>query len=137
MEFVSQHATVVAADLIPIGTILAMFACMMPGPNDRASVTRDPPRYDPANESRYSFRQYSRDVMLWSVYNYNLNPAQKVVVCILQLRGSARTLADTIPPDALINGVVLIGSRPGHLLPLLSLDSHCGDAWIDIHLLSR
>ena len=43
MEFVSQHATVVATVLIPIGTILAMFACMMPGPNDRASVTRDPP----------------------------------------------------------------------------------------------
>ena len=49
--------------------------------------------------------------MLWSVYNYNLNPAQKVVVCILQLRGSARVLADTIPPDALIHGVIVNGAQ--------------------------
>ena len=111
MEFVSRHATVVATVLIPIGTILAMFACMMPGTNDRTSVTRDPPRYDPANESRYTFRTYSRDVMYWSVYNYNLNPAQKVTAIILQLRGSARDLADSIPPDALLHGVVVNGAQ--------------------------
>ena len=109
MEFVSRHAVVVATIVIPIGTILAMFACMMPGPNDRASVTRDPPRFDPAHEERYSFRTYSRDVMLWSIYNYNLNPAMKVAAVALQLRGSARRLADSIPPDALVHGVVVNG----------------------------
>ena len=47
--------------------------------------------------------------MYWTVLNHNMNPAQKAAAVAMKLRGSAARLAESIPPQILVNGAVING----------------------------
>ena len=85
-----------------------MFACMMAG-QGQASNLRDPPAWDPAMAATYPFRDWTRDVMHWSVLNGQMNSAQKAAAIAMRLKGSAKRLVRQIPPQVLINGAVING----------------------------
>ena len=91
MQLLSNHIELIAVVVVPIATVLIMFACMMAG-QGQASNIRDPPTFDPAHASTYPFRRYTRDLMYWTVLNHNMNPAQKAAAVAMKLRGSAARL---------------------------------------------
>jgi hypothetical protein len=122
MHFLSNHIRAIAVVLIPVTTVLAMFACMMAGQGQTSNL-RDPPIWDPAMSSSYPFRDWSRDILLWSTLNGNMNSAQKAAAVSLKLRGSAKRLARNIPPQVMINGGLIQGVQldpMGYLMHVLS-----------------
>ena len=68
------------------------------------SGMRNPPSWGPEMESRYPFRHWSRDVMVWSVLNSDLDSRRKCAAVILQLRGGAQELVRGLPPHAILQG---------------------------------
>ena len=77
------------------------------GPN-----ARSPPSWGPeqAHRHRYSFKDWSRDILVWTILS-ELEPCQADAV-ILQLRGGADEFARGLPPVAIIavgmvNGVMI------------------------------
>ena len=84
-----------------------MFVChMFPGAGGNAF--RTPPAWGPEQESTYPFRQWSRDVLLWSIAS-DMEPARKAAAVMLTLRGAARELSRQIPPQAVVAGGLING----------------------------
>ena len=78
---------------------------------------RTPPAWNPSMESTYPFRDYSRDLMLWSLAT-DLQPHQQASAAVLRLSGQARDVAREMTPDELVNGGDVNGV---HLDPLAFL----------------
>ena len=66
--------------------------------------------WDPAMQARFPFREWAREVMLWSIL-VDMTPARKAAWVALNLRGQAQRLAKSIPPTAMINGGVINGTQ--------------------------
>lgn len=74
--------------------------------------SRTPPAWGPEMEARYSFQDWSRDIMVWSILNADLDSRRKCAAVTLQLRGGAQDMVRGLPPQAMmasgiINGVVV------------------------------
>eukprot|EP00971_Amphidinium_carterae_P258563 5131896-Amphidinium_carterae.1 len=68
------------------------------------ATTKKPPAWDPKQKS-YAFRDYSRDVILWSAAT-DLREDQQGPALALQLRGEAREFVRDLDPDELRQGRV-------------------------------
>ncbi len=89
---------------------LSFLICNMMRPGEERDTTshRVPPRWNPEQESTYSFRNYMIDVMLWSMLT-DLAPYQQAAAIILRLGGAARELARTLTPLEIAQGGVING----------------------------
>ena len=65
---------------------------------------RDPPSWSPELEARYPFRDWVRDVYLWTQATTLTSEQQMVAAIILRLGGAARQMANQMTPDELQNG---------------------------------
>ena len=84
---------------------LAVLCCMQPALGGQGNVSgRGPPAWSPEMETRYPFRNWSRDIMVWSILNSDLDARRKCAAVILQLRGGAEELVRALPPQAIIAG---------------------------------
>ena len=92
--------------------LLLVLCCMHPGNDDgcRPGGSRSPPMWGPHMESQFPFRQWARDILVWSILT-ELPPARKCAWVVLNLRGGAAELARSIPPQALINGGMINGAQ--------------------------
>jgi hypothetical protein len=95
------------AQVFVLSIPILMFVChMFPGAGGNAF--RTPPAWGPEQESTYPFRQWSRDVLLWSIAS-DMEPARKAAAVMLTLRGAARELSRQIPPQAVVAGGLING----------------------------
>lgn len=69
---------------------------------------RTPPAWGPEMADRYPFRTWARHVLIWSILT-DLDARRKAAAVILQLRGGAAELIESLPPQAIIAGGVING----------------------------
>ena len=67
-------------------------------------TSRLPPAWDPEVQDRTPFRQYSREVLIWSIMNPDLSESRKAAAIVSQLRGAAAELGREILAATLVNG---------------------------------
>ena len=79
---------------------------MFPGASGNAF--RTPPVWGPEQEATYPFRQWSRDILLWSIAS-DMEAARKAAAVMLSLRGAARELSRQTPPQAVVSGGLING----------------------------
>ena len=96
--------------------LLALVIHMMPGGGGNGGYNpggggdfnyRQPPSWNP-EDTRYSFRAFTTDAMLWCMLT-DLQPHQQAAAIIQRLRGSARELARTITGPELLRGGLFDG----------------------------
>ena len=80
------------------------------GGGDRGVTGRAPPSWNPANAAHQPFREWARDLMIWSALS-DLRPHQKAAAVILNLRGSAQVMARQLPPEAIMTGGLVNGQQ--------------------------
>ena len=56
----------------------------------------------------YSFKRWSRDIMVWSIYS-DLDASRKAAAIVMALQDSAGEFATTIPGPALVQGGMVNG----------------------------
>ncbi|CAK8988411.1 unnamed protein product [Durusdinium trenchii] len=88
---------------IPLAAIMCH---MFPG---NSNALRTPPSWSPELEGSYPFRQWARDIMLWSIAT-DMEPARKAASVMLVLKGAAKELSRQIPPQAVVEGGVVNGT---------------------------
>ena len=93
---------------LPAIGIIGLFIHMIPGGPANQSF-RVPPSWGPEQEERYSFRHWSRDILVWSILT-DLDQRRKAAAVILQLRGGAQELVRSLPPMTIINGGMINGN---------------------------
>ena len=88
----------------------AMMVCHMmhPGGNANGGSGQSPPVWGPHMQERYPFREWSRNIMVWSIL-VDFPPPRKAAWVVMNLRGGAAQLAAAVPPQALINGGLING----------------------------
>ena len=59
-------------------------------------------------ESSYTFRQWSRDLLLWTIAN-DMEPHRQAALILGQLRGAAASLTREIPINVIMNGGIING----------------------------
>ena len=94
------------AALMAIGTT-AVVAFMMTGNH---SNSRNPPPWNPANQSTYPFREWAHDVLIWSISS-EMDSRRKAAAVIGQLRGAARNFIRTVPTNVRVAGGMIGGAR--------------------------
>lgn len=80
--------------------LLSLVCHMFPA---QGNALRTPPSWNPDQEYQYPFRQWARNIMLWSIAT-DLEPARKAASVLLVLKGAAKELARQIPPQAIVEG---------------------------------
>ena len=100
--------------LLTLMVVVGYLCLMMPG----TSGQRLPPAWDPSRQSQYPFRQWTQDLLVWSIAT-DMDASRKAALVGMQLRGSAQELFRTIPPAALINGGFVNGAQVDPLTFLL------------------
>ena len=88
---------------------------MMPGqgggnPMGQGGSFVHPPQWDPAWNDRLPFRRWARKVQTWSMA-VDLPPSRKANLIVLALQGQAQRLAESLPPQALIQGGLVNGHQ--------------------------
>ena len=83
----------------------------------RHRESKGPPLWGPQMQDTYPFQHWTFDVMLWSTRE-DLPPARKAAWVATALRGPARALADTIPPQAILHGGQINGIQVDAIAPL-------------------
>ena len=53
---------------------------------------------------RTPFRQYSREILIWSIMNPDLSESRKAAAIVSQLRGAAAEIGREIPANTLVTG---------------------------------
>ena len=87
--------------------LIFIFGCMMPhGSNNRA-----PPLWAPDMEPRYTFGEWQRDVLLWSITNEDMEPHRQAALILQALRGGARELTRDIPDNIILRGAIVNGTQ--------------------------
>ena len=110
------------------------------GPPRRGQLARvpDPPSYDPADERRNPFRQYTQRLMIWAILAAELDPGQQCASIIDKLRGDAQVLGlslsyNDITQGAMVNGILvdpvtsLLSQLAAVFAPLWRRGSHTSD----------
>ena len=69
---------------------------------------RGPPIWGPHMQDQFPFRRWTREVMLWSIRE-EMPAARKAAWVATNLRGGAKELIDTLPPQAILNGGLING----------------------------
>eukprot|EP00435_Cladocopium_sp_Y103_P018732 s696_g4.t1 len=95
--------------------MLAIMCHMFPG---TTNALRVPPAWGPEQEQNYPFRQWTRDVMLWSIAS-EMDPARKAASVMLVLKGAAKELSRQIPPQAIVDGGLIHGVQVDPLTYLM------------------
>ena len=96
-----SHRTLSIFGLVLLSITAGAVLChMMPA---MGGVQRMPPSWDPAHQSRYSFRSWTQDLLVWSIAT-EMDPSRKAALVVMALRGTAQAFARSIPPQALITG---------------------------------
>ena len=96
---------VALAWLIGLGLACTIPCMMIPG----ASVPRMPPSWGPEMQEHYSFRQWSHDILVWSVAVEG-DASRKAALLTMALKGVAAEYIKSLPPAVLINGGVINGN---------------------------
>eukprot|EP00971_Amphidinium_carterae_P292035 5797397-Amphidinium_carterae.1 len=65
-----------------------------------------PPAWDPSWETRYSFRQWHRDILLWAAATDVPTQAQAAAIC-MRLGGAAKELTKELDMNIIQNGMVV------------------------------
>ena len=73
-----------------------------------ATAKPQPPYWDPAYESKYSFRQYVTHMQRWVILT-DLQPHQQAAMVLQNLGGAAQQLIDALPPSELCGGATVNG----------------------------
>jgi hypothetical protein len=119
----SQSFPVVTAAVLFVA-LSAAVCMMMPG---QSNALRVPNAWGPEMEATYSFRQFSRDVLLWSIAT-DADPSRKTALVMLSLRGAAKELSRQIPPQIIVQGGVINGTQVDPLTYLMhSLQERFGN----------
>ena len=86
---------------------------MYPGSNQGGTDanSQQPPSWGPEMESRYTFKKYSKDILLW-IMATNIPQERHSATIILRLTGAAKDLAEDLGPDRIANGGTLPLSLP-------------------------
>ena len=79
-----------------------------PGGHDE----KTPPSWDPAGQAPFSFRDWAREVVIWSVAS-PLDERREAAAVARQLMGAAKRLIRTIPPAVRVGGGVVGGRQAG------------------------
>lgn len=95
--------------------MLAAVCHMFPG---TTNALRVPPAWGPEQENHYPFRQWTRDVMLWSIAS-DMEPSRKTASVMLVLKGAAKELSRQIPPQAIVDGGLINGVQVDPLTYLM------------------
>ena len=90
--------------ILPASAFLLLSALWYMMPSAHQGNARLPPVWSPEQQERYPFRQWSYDVMIWSIINVDLNESRKAAAVVSQLRGAAAEFAREIPPQIIIQG---------------------------------
>ena len=100
----------------------AMLGCMVPG---RGNHPRLPPKWSPEQESQYSFANWFRDVLVWSIMTDG-DTARKTAAVISQLQASAQEFSRFLPPQTILTGGTINGT-PADALTFLTfqLSTRC------------
>jgi hypothetical protein len=103
--------------------ILALLVCMYPGNqgHNGSAAGRLPPVWAPDMEPRYTFGQWSRDVLLWSISNEDIEPHRQAAMSLQVLRGGARELTRDLPDNIILQGGVLNGNRVDGMTYIMNL----------------
>eukprot|EP00438_Fugacium_kawagutii_P035880 Skav204682 [mRNA] locus=scaffold1284:96116:106049:- [translate_table: standard] len=97
--------------------IMMTVGCMYQG-GGGGNALRTPPAWGPEQEATHPFRQWSRDILLWSIAS-DMEPARKAAAVMLTLRGAARELTRQIPPQAVVAGGLINGVQVDPLTYLM------------------
>ena len=81
---------------------------------------RQPPSWSPEREANYSFRNWTQDLMAWSILATDMDGAQQTAALILQLVGAARDLARNLNYQERTTGGVINGQQVDPVTYLLS-----------------
>ena len=79
-----------------------------------------PPAWNPDWEARYSFRNWTSDLLVWSILATDLEPAQQNAAIITQLGGAARDLVRSLTYEEITQGGTLNGQHQDPVTYLLS-----------------
>ena len=99
--------------LILLG-ISSFVQCMIPG----SAVPRMPPSWGPDMEGRYPFRQWSHDVLTWSIAADG-DPSRKAALLAMSMKGTAYEFVRTLPPLTLVHGGLINGVQADPLTYLM------------------
>ena len=111
-------AALAAANLI---LVLALVCHMMPAQGGSSSGTRDPPGWGPEMAGRYSFSEWTRDLLIWSIAQGDVEPHRQCAMVVRQLRGAAQELGRTLDHNIILNRGMLNGVHVDGMTYLLSI----------------
>ena len=103
----NQHKHLIMYLSVGINAVLlcALTVLMMPGNNNQGAA-RQPPAWGPEmehrGESSYTLRQWSRDLLLWTIAN-DMEPHRQAALILGQLRGATLALTREIPINVIMN----------------------------------
>ena len=80
----------------------------------------DPPSYDPADEQRHPFRDYTQRLMIWGILAAELDPGQQCASIIDKLRGDAQVLGLSLSYNDITQGTIVNGIPVDPVTNLLS-----------------
>jgi len=81
---------------------------------------RDPPGWNPEREHSYSYRNWSQDILAWSLLCPDMDAPQQTAAVVLQLQGPARELARNLSWTNLTQGGQINGQQVDPLTFLMS-----------------
>ena len=119
------HKSILFVSAILNGVMIMMcIMCMMPG---NGGTSRLPPAWGPemehCGENSITFRQWSRDLLLWTIANGDIEPRRQAAMILAQLQGGAKDLTREIPVDIIMDGGMINGrlvEPPTYILNLLA-----------------
>ena len=96
--------------IIGMLAVTSMFACMHDGGGGGGNGNiRHLRTWGPEMQSRFPFKRWVREVMLWTVANADLNEFRQAAYVSTRLTGMAREYVDEWPPQILIQGGLING----------------------------
>ena len=104
--------------------ISAILGCMYAGNgqgNHPGPAGRLPPVWAPDMEPRYTFGQWQRDVLLWSISNEDIEAHRQAAMLLQVLRGGARELTRDLPDNIILQGGMLNGVRVDGVTYIMNL----------------
>ena len=105
-KFLADHPII-----ITMSAFTTIICLMLPGVDGggRNNSNRYPHEWGPEMESRYPFRRWARHVMIWSIFNSDLDARRKCAAVLSVLRGGAAEWSQALPPQAILTGGIVNG----------------------------
>ena len=112
----------VATNALIISALLGcMYAGHGHGNNQQGPGGRLPPVWAPDMEPRYTFGQWQRDVLLWTISNEDIEAHRQAAMLLQVLRGGARELTRDLPDNIILQGGMLNGIRVDGMTYIMNL----------------